>query len=150
MGVWEFLPGNAQQCIIPHFSPVDNALEVKKVKFSKGSLAAICLTAGALCAGAGWLLHDLMGADSYRVSGEHPFRQPTAYTQNFTPDEPIDLNTATLAQLMGLPGIGQTRAQAILDYREANGPFTYPEDIIAVDGIGQIIYEDIAEYITTS
>ena len=38
---------------------------------------------------------------------------------------------------MELPGIGEKRAQAILDWREENGPFTYVEDLIQVPGIGE-------------
>lgn len=120
------------------------------MKFSKAELAGLCVTAGALCALAGWSARSWVGADSYRVSGEHLPTAPTAAAQVFLPDEPVDLNTATLAQLMGLPGIGQTRAQAILDYRETEGSFTCPEDVMQVPGIGQATYEALADYITAA
>jgi competence protein ComEC len=48
----------------------------------------------------------------------------------------ININTADVALLQGLPSIGLTRAQAIIDYRAAHGNFTKVEDLDAVPGIG--------------
>ena len=118
------------------------------VKFSKVEWAGISLTALTLVFLAGWSLQGVAG-DSYRVSAQRGLLTDQAAVQSFTPDQPVDLNTATLADLMALPGLGEVRAQAILDYRSANGPFTYPEDIINVSGIGQITYEQLADQITT-
>lgn len=61
---------------------------------------------------------------------------------------PIDINTATAEQLQALPGIGESRAKAIVDYRAEHGPFTYVEDLRAVSGIGAGILEDIIDYVT--
>jgi competence protein ComEA len=49
---------------------------------------------------------------------------------------PVDLNTATLAMLDTLPGVGPSTAQAILDHRTANGPFRSVDDLLEVRGIG--------------
>lgn len=61
----------------------------------------------------------------------------------------VDVNAAGLEELMTLPGIGEVRAQAILDYRAAHGPFRYPEDLIRVRGIGEGILSGILDQITT-
>ena len=53
-----------------------------------------------------------------------------------SPAAPLDLNSASLEQLDGLPGIGPTTAQKILDYRQAHGAFRSLEDLDAVPGIG--------------
>jgi competence protein ComEA len=52
------------------------------------------------------------------------------------PAERIDLNRATVAELMRLPGIGEKRAQAIVAHR-ARQPFRRPEDVVHVKGLGR-------------
>lgn len=74
---------------------------------------------------------------------------PPAAAGPANPAERVDVNTAGLEELMALPGIGQIRAQAILDYREAHGPFRYPEDLIRVKGIGEGVLSGILSQITT-
>ena len=64
-------------------------------------------------------------------------------------DERVNLNTADKEELMTLTGIGETRAEAILTYREENGSFHSPEDIMNVQGIKEGIYEKIKEQIKT-
>ena len=65
------------------------------------------------------------------------------------PADAVDVNTAGLEELMTLPGIGEVRAQAILDYRAEHGPFRYPEELIRVKGIGEGILSGILDQITT-
>lgn len=51
--------------------------------------------------------------------------------------EPVDINTATAEQLAeALNGVGETKARAIIEYRETNGPFSHLDDLINVRGIG--------------
>ncbi len=62
----------------------------------------------------------------------------------------IDINRAEAWLLDALPGIGPARAQVIVDYRQANGPFRSIDEITRVDGIGTAIYEQIKDLITVS
>jgi competence protein ComEA len=51
---------------------------------------------------------------------------------------PVDVNTADAATLSAeLQGVGMSKAVAIVEYREANGPFKSPDDLILVQGIGE-------------
>src|SRR3954464_12298255 len=49
-----------------------------------------------------------------------------------TPGAPVNLNSANLAQLQTLPGVGASAAQRILDYRQKFGPFKKPEELMNV------------------
>ncbi|MCD8119304.1 MAG: helix-hairpin-helix domain-containing protein [Lachnospiraceae bacterium] len=59
----------------------------------------------------------------------------------------ISINTATKEELTALPGIGDTKAAAIITYRETNGPFTAIDEIMNVTGIGESTYEKLKDYI---
>jgi len=61
---------------------------------------------------------------------------------------PVNINTATAAELETLPGIGPKTADTIVEYREANGPFETIEDIMDVPGIGEGTFEKIKDRIT--
>ena len=62
----------------------------------------------------------------------------------------IDLNRAEAWLLQALPGIGETKARAIIDYRNLNGPFKSTAEITRVAGIGVTTYENIKELITVA
>ena len=59
----------------------------------------------------------------------------------------VNINTATLEELTTLPGIGDTRARAIIDYREQNGAFGNIEDIMQVTGIKEKSFSKIKDSI---
>ena len=59
----------------------------------------------------------------------------------------VNVNTATLEELTTLPGIGDTRARAIIDYREQNGAFGNIEDIMQVTGIKEKSFSKIKDSI---
>lgn len=59
----------------------------------------------------------------------------------------VNINTATLEELDALPGIGPATAQAIIDDRDKNGPFTAPDDLMRVSGIGEKKFEKISSQI---
>ncbi len=60
----------------------------------------------------------------------------------------ININTATLEELQTLTGIGEAKAQAIIEYRSQNGKFSSTEDIKNVNGIGEALFEKIKNNIT--
>lgn len=62
-------------------------------------------------------------------------------------DGKININTADVEELTKLPGIGETRAQTIIQYRESYGLFSCPEDIKKVSGIGDSTYTKISDAI---
>ena len=63
-------------------------------------------------------------------------------------DDKINLNTATKAELMTLTGIGEARAEAILQYRQNHGSFSRIEDIMKVSGIKDAAFQKIKDDIT--
>ncbi len=67
-------------------------------------------------------------------------------TQN-AEGELINLNNCTIYELENINGLGQTKAQAIIDYQKEKG-FNKIEDLLEVKGIGQTIYEKIKDYFT--
>lgn len=62
-------------------------------------------------------------------------------------DELVSINTGTLDELMTLSGIGESKAKAIIEYREINGKFEKLEDIMNVSGIGESAYSKIKDNI---
>lgn len=62
----------------------------------------------------------------------------------------VNINTADAALLDTLPGIGPTKAAAIVDYRESHGPFKHIEDIQEVSGIGPSTFAKLSSQITVS
>ncbi|HKL52945.1 MAG TPA: ComEA family DNA-binding protein [Wenzhouxiangellaceae bacterium] len=62
--------------------------------------------------------------------------------------EPVDVNTATAEQLAeALNGVGESKAEAIVEYRETNGPFTHIDELINVRGIGMATVDKNREMI---
>lgn len=64
----------------------------------------------------------------------------TTATEDSTSGGLVNINTATLEELDTLPGVGEATAQAIIDDREQNGPFSSIEDLMRVSGIGEKKY----------
>ena len=63
------------------------------------------------------------------------------------PNDKVNLNHATLAQLMTLPGIGEVKAQAIMQHRQEHNGFQTIDQLLQVNGIGSAIYSQIAHLV---
>lgn len=71
----------------------------------------------------------------------------TFYEVGAQKNSKINLNQATMVELMNLPGIGEVKAQAILQYRKEHGSFQSVEELLQVNGIGNSIYAQISEMV---
>ena len=60
----------------------------------------------------------------------------------------ININTASVSDLMLLPGVGEVLAQRIVDYRDSHGEFTSAADLVNVEGIGQAKLEELLDFIS--
>lgn len=59
-----------------------------------------------------------------------------AFAVHAADDQPVDINSADVVALSSLDGIGETRARAIIEYREQNGGFNHVDELVKVSGIG--------------
>lgn len=64
-------------------------------------------------------------------------------------DGKVNINTASVEELLKLEGIGESKAEAIIKYREENGKFNTIDELTKVSGIGTNVYEKIKDNITT-
>ena len=90
---------------------------------------------------------EMSGASDGQMNGSAGIGQNTGMTAQVQQDNRININTADEAQLTMLTGIGATRAQAIIAYREENGPFAAIEDIMNVQGIKEGTFAKIKDEI---
>lgn len=129
-------------------------------KFSGIEKASLVLCALCVVCSVGWLSSGSGRVPAVRVERqaiEAKMEEPPASQPESAAPSPeatgeatgkININTAGLEELQTLPGIGEKRAQAILDDRETNGPFRIPEDLTRVSGIGEGILANIIDRIT--
>ena len=90
---------------------------------------------------------EMAKASDGQMNGSAGAGQNTGMTAQVQQDNRININTADEAQLTTLTGIGATRAQAIIAYREENGPFAAIEDIMNVQGIKEGTFAKIKDEI---
>ncbi|MBR5753148.1 MAG: ComEA family DNA-binding protein [Clostridia bacterium] len=82
------------------------------------------------------------------ASPETPSEAPVTAPPGIDSTGRVNLNTATIEDLKTLKGIGDAKAQAILDDRTENGPFTSVDDLTRVSGIGQKTLDGLRDQIT--
>jgi competence protein ComEA len=91
----------------------------------------------------------LMLACAAGARAQEPARHaPTKTT--VSPSAPVNLNTATAAQLDALPGVGKATAERIIEYRQKNGGFKKAEDLMNVKGIGEKSFLKLKPLVTVS
>ena len=81
-------------------------------------------------------------------AAQKPAGSAAKHASSATATSPVNLNTATQAQLESLPGIGPSAAQRILEYRQKNGSFKKLEDLMNVKGIGEKSFLKLKPLIT--
>lgn len=127
-------------------------------RFEKGVLL---LTAGFVLFAGGWFLAGTSSPEPYTITVSSQESEPPApdpaleekpasgeRPDSLLPDEVININTADTYDLDRLPGIGPTKAEAILAYREEHGPFQQVDDLLEVSGIGEVTLENLRPYVT--
>ncbi len=70
------------------------------------------------------------------------------YLNESNDSKKVNINTANMNELLTLTGIGESKAGAIINYRQENGDFKDIEELIKVSGIGQVLFDNIKEFIT--
>ena len=124
-----------------------------QVKPTKTEKILLTVTAVFICLLLGLMLYGkATGAQGhYTVTAEKSAAsssEPAASASSAIDAAPININTATAEALASLPGIGDTLAKRIVDYRAEHGPFSAKEEIQKVSGIGEKTFEEIADRIT--
>lgn len=99
------------------------------------------IAAGALAA--------VLGFSSVALAQTPPQTPPSAPPQT-SQSAPLNLNTATKADLEKLPGVGPAMAQRILDYRQKVGGFKKAEDLMNVQGIGEKSFLKLKPLVTVA
>lgn len=95
----------------------------------------------------GLLVLSALAIQTPVVNAQESSDTSNAISANLPQQQRIDLNTATVEQLVTLPGVGQSKAKAIIKYREEVGPFLEVAQLTQVRGIGEKMLSKIESYV---
>ena len=90
----------------------------------------------------------LLGSATVHAGQDRP--APAKASAAVAPAGPVNLNSATVAQLERLPGVGAATAQRIIEYRQKNGAFKKAEELMNVRGIGEKSFLKLKPLVTVS
>ncbi|MBR7081204.1 MAG: helix-hairpin-helix domain-containing protein [Oscillospiraceae bacterium] len=114
------------------------------------AVAALAFTGGYFTgrggAGRTVRIENLTQNENTQETEELPVKSSVPDTQ--TEDAKLNINTAGILELEELPGIGETLAGRIIEYRTENGDFKSIEDLFEVEGIGDLKFSEIKDLIT--
>ena len=114
-------------------------------------LSALLLLAAGMTLAAILVLNIWIAPPGSGMTLVEPESRPESAAESLPMPElpgPVNLNTATLAELDTLPGVGEVIAERILAYREAHGNFTEIEQLMEVDGIGEKTFAELKDHVT--
>lgn len=94
-------------------------------------------------------LEDQMVIVVPKVGEESEEIPPGETRKEATKEGKVNINTATVEELKTLKGVGEKKAEAIIEYRKKNGSFQTKEDLMKVRGIGKKLFESFQERIVT-
>jgi competence protein ComEA len=95
----------------------------------------------------GLLVLSALAIQAPAVCAQPADSENARFNQGTDQQQRIDLNSATVEQLITLPGVGQSKAKAIIKYREEVGPFLEVAQLTQVKGIGEKMLNKIESYV---
>lgn len=111
------------------------------MKLGKIEAAALALAFAAIFFAAGYFTGRAAAGD-IQVTVEQPEPRQAQDTEGR-----VNINTASAAQLMALPGIGETLAGRVVDYRTRHGDFRVIEELMNVPGVGESLFDKLEDLI---
>lgn len=111
------------------------------MKIGKFEAAAVLLALAAVFFAAGYFTGRAVTGDVRVTVEERSDGLPPAEDARGL----VNINTASAAELMALPGIGETLARRVTEYREEHGPFRVKEELMNVPGVGEALFDSLED-----
>lgn len=162
-GVYELKEGSRVQDVIKAAGGLKSNASTKNINLSKKISDEMVIyiyttselkklssqTTDEVCVSSSQDISSCSGASIVEVSGSDSSSNNNSNSTSSTSSmSKVSINTGTKEELMTLSGIGESKALAIIEYRNTNGEFKSLEDIMNVSGIGEAAYNKIKDYIT--